>query len=513
MLAPILGANDHTAEYMPPPLPAETDAELFAVEEEAKPDFNTEDYDHIQENDFKTSIDNPLSTFSIDVDYASYSNARRFLMNGNMPPADAVRIEEFINYFSYEYPEPDGAYPFSVSTEMADCPWNDSHKLVQIGLKGKSLPKEDMPPTNLVFLLDVSGSMSDYNKLPLLQKSFRLLTNQLRAEDRVSIVVYAGASGVVLEPTPGNEKVTILEAIDNLEAGGSTAGAEGIELAYKLAEENLMKDGNNRIILATDGDFNVGPSSDGALVRLIEKKREKGIFLSVLGFGMGNYKDNKMEKLADNGNGNYAYIDNIQEARKVLVNEITSTLFTIAKDVKIQVEFNPSQVKEYRLIGYENRLLANEDFNDDKKDAGEIGAGHTVTALYEIIPVNATDSHAGKTDPLKYQKREVNNSDEWMTIKLRYKQPDADESQLLSVVLKDEGTPLAATSDNFRFAASVAGFGMLLRDSKYKGDCTYQQVIDLAKNSKGADKNGYRAEYINLVGLARDLTGPVAEGE
>ncbi|MEN8230961.1 MAG: von Willebrand factor type A domain-containing protein, partial [Bacteroidota bacterium] len=393
---------------------------------------NTEGYSAIHENGFKDVLHNPLSTFSIDVDKASYSNVRRFLNMGQLPPMDAVRIEEMINYFNYDYPEPKGKHPFSVYTEISQCPWNESHQLLHVGLKGKSIDKSELPASNLVFLLDVSGSMSAANKLPLLKQAFRMLVNELRPEDRVAIVVYAGAAGLVLESTPGTKKEQILAALDQLQSGGSTAGGAGLKLAYKVAQENFIEDGNNRIILATDGDFNVGSSSNAEMERLIEQKREHGVFMTVLGFGMGNYKDDKMEIIADKGNGNYAYIDNIQEARKVFITEFGGTLFTIAKDVKFQIEFNPARVKGYRLVGYENRLLNDEDFNDDKKDAGEMGAGHTVTALYEVIPAG-TDESLKSIDPLKYQSsrekikatEEVKTdlSAELMTVKLRYKQP------------------------------------------------------------------------------------------
>ena len=398
--------------------------------------FNTEGYASVNENGFKNVKNNPLSTFSIDVDNASYSNIRRFINMGELPPADAVRIEEMINYFKYDYPEPKGEHPFSVYTELAVCPWNKKHQLLHVGLRGKSIDKSSLPPSNLVFLIDVSGSMSDPNKLPLLKSAFGLLVNELRAQDRVAIVVYAGAAGLVLESTPGNRKEAIMAAIDNLEAGGSTAGGAGLKLAYAEAEKNFVKGGNNRIILATDGDFNVGESSNGGMERLVEEKRELGVFITVLGFGMGNVKDDKMEIIADKGNGNYSYIDNLQEARKVLVREFGGTLFTIAKDVKFQIEFNPAKVKSYRLIGYENRLLNDEDFNDDTKDAGEMGAGHNVTALYELIPAGS-DEKIPSVDPLKYQVSGSNDykendlSDEYLTIKIRYKKPDGNTSMLL----------------------------------------------------------------------------------
>ncbi|MEM1408312.1 MAG: von Willebrand factor type A domain-containing protein, partial [Bacteroidota bacterium] len=425
---------------------------------------NTEDYASVSENSFQNPFSNPLSTFSVDVDAASYSNVRRFLNQGRCPPKDAVRVEEMVNYFNYPYPQPKGNDPFSISTEISVAPWNNEHKLVHIGLQGKDISHEDLPPSNLVFLIDVSGSMSSHNKLPLLKSAFKLLIKRLRPEDEVAIVVYAGAAGEVLPSTSGKEKDKILSALENLEAGGSTAGGAGIHLAYGIAKRNFKQGGNNRVILATDGDFNVGVSSNTAMEELIEEKRKDGVFLTVLGFGMGNYKDSKMEILADKGNGNYAYIDNILEAQKVLVNEFGGTLFTIAKDVKIQVEFNPAKVKAYRLVGYENRLLKAEDFNNDKKDAGEIGAGHSVTALYEIIPVGAKSPFL--VDDLKYQKTKaltaLSDSDELMTIKLRYKQPSGSESKLLVNELLDGNLKLNETSDNFRWSAAVAAFGMLL---------------------------------------------------
>lgn len=463
---------------------------------------NTEEYDAINEIGFRDATKNPLSTFSIDVDAASYSNVRRFINNGQRPPKDAIRIEEMINYFDYDYGQPNGEHPFNVITEVSTAPWNTKHRLVHIGLQGKVIPTRDLPSSNLVFLIDVSGSMSDPNKLPLLKSSLKMLVEQLREQDHVAIVVYAGAAGLVLEPTSGANKKTIIDALDRLEAGGSTAGGEGIELAYAVAKKHFKANGNNRVILATDGDFNVGESSNASMERLIEQKRKDGIFLTVLGYGMGNYKDSKMEILADKGNGNYAYIDNITEARKVLVNEFGGTLFTIAKDVKLQIEFNPAHVKAYRLIGYENRMLANEDFNNDKKDAGELGSGHTVTALYEIVPIGV-DTPVDGVDPLKYQKPSAvaknNYKDELLTIKLRYKQPDGDVSKLITHTLKDESVPLASTSDNFRWSAAVAGFGMILRESEYANRFTYDQVLQLATASKGKDAEGYRVEFVNLV--------------
>ena len=467
-----------------------------------KPDWNTEEYDAINENIFHDAARNPLSTFSIDVDAASYSNVRRFINNGQRPPKDAVRIEEMVNYFDYDYDQPKNDDPFNVVTEISAAPWNTKHKLVHIGLQGKKIPTQNLPPSNLVFLIDVSGSMDEPNKLPLLKSSFKMLVNELREQDYVSIVVYAGAAGLVLEPTSGADKKKIIEALDQLEAGGSTAGGAGINLAYAVAKQHFKKDGNNRVILATDGDFNIGESSNASMERLIEEKRKDGVFLTVLGFGMGNYKDSKMETLSDKGNGNYAYIDNITEARKVLVNEFGGTLFTIAKDVKLQIEFNPAKVKAYRLIGYENRMLKSEDFNNDKKDAGELGSGHTVTALYEIIPVGV-ESEFYKIDELKYQTTKIdpaaNKSKELMTIKLRYKKPDEEVSKLITHPLNDDNISLTKTSDNFRWSASVAAFGMLLRESEYVKGFTYDGVTQLAESARGIDKEGYRVEFINMV--------------
>jgi Ca-activated chloride channel family protein len=441
------------------------------------------------------------------VDAASYTNVRRIIQQGGLPPAGAVRIEEMINYFDYKYPQPLGGEPFSVNTEMAACPWNEKHKLVLIGLQGKEIPVDSLPEANLVFLIDVSGSMDEPNKLPLVKSSLKMLTSRLRDNDRVAIVVYAGNAGMVLPSTSGKEKDKIIEAVDKLEAGGSTAGGEGLTLAYKVARENFIKGGNNRIVLATDGDFNVGLSSDDELVSLIEKERTTGVYLSVLGFGFGNYQDDKMQQLADKGNGNHYYIDNINEARKVLVKEFGSTLFTIAKDVKIQVELNPARVQAYRLIGYENRALAAEDFNNDKKDAGELGSGHRVTALYEIIPAGVKDEFTAGVDPLKYQKqREISsdiNANEWMTVKLRYKQPDGEKSNLIYRTVEDKVQE--ATSDNLRWASAVAEFGLLLRNSAYKEGATWQKVTSLAKGAKGADEDGYRSEFINLVETAEAL--------
>ena len=472
---------------------------------------NTESYGSVTENGYKDPRKAPYSTFSIDVDNASYSNVRRFINLGQQVPADAVRIEEMVNYFKYDYPQADGQHPFSVYTEAGICPWNKNHYLLHIGLRGKEIDKGELPPSNLVFLLDVSGSMDQPNKLPLLKSAFGLLVNELRAQDRVAIVVYAGAAGVVLESTPGNRKEIIMHALDNLQAGGSTAGGQGIMLAYKIAEKNFMKDGNNRIILATDGDFNVGVSDNASMERLVEEKRGLGVYMTVLGFGMGNIQDDKMEIIADKGNGNYAYIDNIQEARRVLVQQFGGTLFTIAKDVKFQVEFNPAYVRSYRLVGYENRLLNDEDFNDDTKDAGEMGSGHTVTALYEIIPVGS-DENLPYIDPLKYQS-ERNTSGihmplrdtprEMCNIKLRYKQPDGLTSKMFEKTVGTQLKQVNETTDRFRFSAAVASFGMILRNSPYKGTANVTDVVSLASGARGSDPDGYRAEFIRLAQSAR----------
>lgn len=467
----------------------------------ANKEYNTENYSPINENDFHTATSQPLSTFSIDVDRAAYSNVRRFLNSGQLPPADAVRVEEMINYFDYQYKAPAGADPVAIYTDMAGCPWNPAHQLVRIALKGKTINADKLPASNLVFLIDVSGSMESPNKLPLVKHALKTLVEQLRPADKVSIVVYAGAAGLVLPATSGSEKTTILDALDKLQAGGSTAGGEGILLAYKTAAANFIREGNNRVILATDGDFNVGASSDGELQRMIEQEREKGVFLSVLGFGMGNYKDNKLELLADKGNGNYAYIDNFEEARRTFVTEFGGTLFTIAKDVKLQIEFNPKYVQAYRLVGYENRLLQNEDFNNDKKDAGDMGAGHTVTALYEIVPVGVKSGSVNWVDPLKYQQQGVvsNNNNEVLTVKLRYKQPTDSHSQLLTKVLINQVQEMAQAPADFRMCVAVAAFGQLLRNSAHKGQASYDQVLALARNAKGEDPEGYRSEFIQLV--------------
>jgi len=501
---------------------------------------NTESYTGISENGYRDPLQEPYSTCSIAVDNASDSNVRRFITLGQEVPADAVRIEEMINYFRYDYPQPSGEHPFSVYTEAGICPWNNNHYLLHIGLRGKDIDRSELPPSNLVFLIDVSGSMNYPNKLPLLKSAFSLLINEQRETARVALVVYAGAAGVVLESTPGNRKETIMQALDNLQAGGSTAGGAGLMLAYKIAEKNFIKEGNNRIILATDGDFNVGVSDNASMEKLVEQKRGLGIYMTVLGFGMGNIKDDKMEIIADKGNGNYAYIDNIQEARRVLVQEFGGTLFTIAKDVKFQIEFNPAYVKAYRLVGYENRLLADRDFNDDTKDAGEMGAGHTVTALYEIVPAGSDETGLPTVDPLRYQgkgvagdvagkgsgsgepaasgyydyRTESRPSDErypalkdapreLCNIKLRYKDPDALTSKLFSKTVDTDIKKAGETTDRFRFSAAVAEFGMILRDSKFRGTSTVEDVVSLASGARGTDPDGYRAEFIRLVQSAK----------
>lgn len=472
-------------------------------------DMNTEEYKNIEENGFKKVNENPLSTFSIDVDAASYSNMRRYLNRGELPPADAIRTEELINYFSYNYPQPTGKDPVKITTEIGSCPWNKNHRLVRIGLKAKEIPTEKLPVSNLVFLIDVSGSMYGPQRLGLVQSSLKLLVNNLRDTDRVAIVVYSGSAGERLPSTSGSDKQKIREAIDELTAGGSTAGGEGIKLAYKIAKKNFVKGGNNRIILCTDGDFNVGVSSNEGLENLIEQERKSGVYLTVLGYGMGNYKDSKMQILAEKGNGNHAYIDNLQEANRVLVNEFGATMHTVAKDVKLQIEFNPSQVQAYRLIGYESRLLKDEDFNNDAKDAGEMGAGHTVTAFYEVAPTGVESNFVNKVDDLKYQKKvkpalqPATGSKELLTVKLRYKAPDEDVSKKLELPLVDsKGNNV---SSDFRFAAAVAMFGQLLRDSDFKGDATYAQVIAMAKTALDNDERGYRREFLRLVETADGL--------
>ncbi len=471
-----------------------------------------ETYASVLENPFVLAVGSPLSTFSIDVDTASYSNVRRFLNRGVLPPVDAVRIEELVNYFDYDYPLPAGEHPFSVDVAVADCPWDERHRLARIGIKGMELTPDERPAANLVFLIDVSGSMGTANKLPLLTESLSMLVDELGGDDWVSMVVYAGASGLALPSTSCGNKDSIRSALQRLQAGGSTNGGAGIELAYQVAEDNFIEGGVNRVILATDGDFNVGTTGQGGLTRLIEEKAKGGVFLSVLGFGMGNLKDATLETLADKGNGNYAYIDTDSEAQKVLVDQLTGTLITIAKDVKIQVEFNPAEVAAYRLIGYENRMLAARDFNDDKKDAGEIGAGHTVTAFYEIIPVGE-DVELPSVDSLKYQavasgeETEASSSGEMMTVKLRYKFPDEDESTLIEIPFVDDGGTFADSSDDFAFASAVASFGMLLRNSASCGELTFADVIEIGEGAVGSDRFGYRAEFLELVRKAEAVSG------
>ncbi|MBB6481734.1 vWA domain-containing protein [Spirochaeta isovalerica] len=521
------GASEEAAEAVMPMVMSKSadmslsetadEAPLFsmAMEGEAPPapepgrmaragNFNTEEYSRIYENSFLSVMDNPLSTFSIDVDTASYANVRRFLNSGTLPPPDAVRIEELINYFPYHMSGPTDNHPFSIHTQVSRTPWNADSLLLKIGIQGKRISFDRLPPNNLVFLLDVSGSMNNPDKLPLLKNAMNMIVANMRPEDSIAIAVYAGAAGTVLPPTGGDRKEAILEALDNLEAGGSTAGAQGIRLAYSLAGKNFEKNGNNRIILATDGDFNVGPSSEGELVRMIEKERESGIYLTVLGFGSGNIKDSKMEMLADRGNGNYAYIDTLLEARKVLVEQMGGTFFTIAEDVKLQLEFNPVLVDSYRLIGYENRMLAREDFDDDRKDAGELGAGHSVTALYELMPA----SGAATGSDLKYQSSVPNSeayaADELLTVKMRYKEPGEGESILLERPVENRVMDFNSTDDDFRFASAVAMWGLILRDSEYKGMSSYEKVLDIAGKSRGDDPEGYRNEFLRLVKLSRE---------
>lgn len=498
----------------------QADGRLASLRDQAMPQamplaadeqYNTEAYDHIAENDFLATKNQPLSTFSIDVDTASYANVRRFLASGTLPPAGAVRIEELVNYFDYAYAPPaEGDAPFAVHVEVAGCPWNGEHRLARIALKGREIDFADRPLGNLVFLLDVSGSMQDENKLPYVKEAMRMLVDRLGENDRVAIAVYAGAAGLVLPSTTADQREIIFSAIDRLEAGGSTNGGEGIRLAYDTATHHLVPGGVNRVILCTDGDFNVGTTSESDLVDLIESKAKSGVFLSVLGFGMGNYKDSMMEKLADKGNGNYAYIDTLSEARKVLVEQLAGTLITIAKDVKIQVDFNPAKVAGYRLIGYENRLLRAEDFKDDTKDAGEIGAGHAVTALYELVPPGQP-LPAGDVEPSKYQATaeptEASTSDELLTVRLRYKAPEASESQPLEVAVRDAGKPFDEASDDFQFAAAVAQFGLLLRGSKYAPGASWEATREIAAGSLGEDRHGYRAEFLRLVEQAAKLGG------
>ncbi|MDR2361293.1 MAG: von Willebrand factor type A domain-containing protein [Prevotellaceae bacterium] len=472
-------------------------------------DLDKEEYGAPAENKFISPLREPLSTFSADVDVASYANIRRYIHRGQIPPSEAVRTEELINYFTWHYPPPKDAYPVSVTTEAGACPWNAAHRLVRIGIRAREIDADRLPASNLVFLIDVSGSMDGPTRLGLVKASLKLLVNNLRAKDRVAIVVYAGSAGEVLPSTPGNDRPKIREALDNLSAGGSTAGGAGIKLAYKIARQNFIKNGNNRIILCTDGDFNVGVASEEELGKLIEEERRSGVFLTVLGYGMGNYKDRKMQTLAQKGNGNHAYIDNLQEANKTLVEQFGSTVYAVAKDVKLQVEFNPAKVQAYRLIGYETRLLNPEDFNDDTKDAGEMGAGHTVTALYEVVPAGVESDFVGRIDALKYQSNDtpppaLSSSPEMLTVKVRYKEPDKDTSKKIEQPLIDEGS--GASSDDFRFTAAVALFGHLLRHSDYVRNASYRDVIELAGAGLGDDPSGYRHEFVQLVKTVEGMT-------
>ena len=486
-------------------------AQAFLSEDEtAAENFNTNEFDHITDNPFLRSRDNPLSTFSIDVDTAGYSIVRTFLQRGNLPPKSSVRIEELINYFDYDYPPPDDGRPFAVRAETGVCPWNTGHLLTRIAIKGKEFPAAERPPVNLTFLLDVSGSMDEPNKLPLLKTAMAMLADELGAQDRVAVCVYAGAAGTVLEPTSGNNKERIFEALRKLNAGGSTAGGAGIQLAYRLAEENFNPAGINRVILCTDGDFNVGITSRSELVDLIKEKSDSGVYLTVLGFGMGNYHDGTLKQLATKGNGNYGYIDTIEEANKMLVRQMSGTLVTIANDVKIQIEFNPAAVGAYRLIGYENRLLRAEEFNDDTVDAGDIGAGHTVTAFYEIIPPGTEADTLPGVDPLRSTvQRDAGDAaavfaDELCTVKIRYKLPGETVSSLLSFPIKTQDIRKAGESSaDFNFAASVAAFGMLLRDSPHKGSADFKTILSLAESSFGTDEYGYRRGFVQLVRAAK----------
>jgi Ca-activated chloride channel family protein len=503
------GQSDQAIADIPPGPHRET---LWSMPHNGQgPGQGGDQYDHIDHNSFRMVKDHPISTFSIDVDTASYANVRRFLLReSQLPPPDAVRIEELINYFDYDYSGPVGDVPFAAQIEVAGCPWKAGHRLVRVGLKGKEIQTEQRPPSNLVFLLDVSGSMASPDKLPLLKAGLKLLAEQLGENDRVAIVVYASAEGLVLPSTPGTQANKIISALDRLQAGGSTNGGAGIELAYRLAQENFIEDGVNRVLLCTDGDFNVGTTNTGTLVRMVEEKARSGVFLSVLGFGRGNLNDAMMETVSNKGNGNYAYIDSIAEARKVLVTQAGGTLITIAKDVKIQVEFNPAQVAAYRLIGYENRILAAEDFNDDMKDAGEMGAGQMVTCLYEVVPVGV-ELDVPTVDALKYQTPAVPGADdasgdELLTLKIRYKEPDGDRSKKLTFPLVDSGQRFGQASADFQYAAAVASFGMLLRNSRHKGTTTYDAVLEIATATLGPDVHGYRREMLEMVRRAKAIS-------
>lgn len=473
----------------------------------ATPVAQTESYQGFDDNGFISPLKEALSTFAADVDVASYNNVKRFLNAGNLPPVDAVRIEEMINYFQYHIPSPEGNNPVAIQTELSPSPWNSKHQLLRIALKAKDIPKENLPESNFVFLIDVSGSMYAQQKLPLVQSSLKLLVDQLRPKDKVAIVTYAGNAQIRLESIAGDQKMKIKEIIDGMQAGGSTAGGDGLKMAYNIARKNFIKGGNNRIVMATDGDFNVGASSDSDMERLIEKERESGVNISILGFGMGNFKDSKLELLANKGRGNYAYINDIAEARKAMINEFGGTMFTVAKDVKIQVEFNPKYVQYYRLVGYENRLMEAEDFNNDKKVGGDMGVGHVVTAIYDIIPTGVVSEEVGSVDPLKYQENKkkgiANNSLELATIKFRYKDPQGDKSKVQEkVVLHKDLKPMSA---DFSFASAVAELGMLLRKSSYKQHSNFYALIKRAKQSKGTDDEGYRAEFIKTAENAKAL--------
>ncbi len=476
------------------------------------PPMNTESYNPSRENGFVAVGNDPLSTFSIDVDTASYSNIRRFIEQGSLPPAGSVRIEEMINYFDYDYPQPEKG-PFSLNLEGGPCPWQPEHRLVRIGLQAKDVEKKDLPPSNLVFLIDVSGSMSDPDKLPLLKRAMALLVDQLDGSDRVSIVAYAGSERVVLPPTAGSDRKTLLTAIDTLESGGSTHASQGIVTAYQLARQTFMPGGNNRVILASDGDFNVGVTSRGELEKLVEQERRSGVYLTLLGFGEGNYHDDTMEILADRGNGNYAYIDSLLEAKKVLVKEMGGTMFALAGDVKIQVEFNPAQVAAWRLIGYENRAMADEEFNDDRKDAGEIGVGHRVTALYEVVPAGVKAPVT--VDPLRYQQsaKTAAASNDLLTVKVRYKPLQQQASTMIERSLGSAGREPEHVSDDFRFAAAVAAFGMRLGDSAYLNGYAYGDILELAREARGEDREGWRAEFVRLVETSEMLEQAAGERE
>lgn len=470
---------------------------------------HTESYASITENKFTNPIQEPLSTFAADVDAASYSNVKRFIKSGTLPPTDAIRVEEMINYFDYDLAEPRKGDPVRIMTELTEAPWNTQHQLMRISLKAKDIPTDQLPSSNFVFLIDISGSMGAPNKLPLVKSSFKMLVDQLRPQDKVAIVTYAGNANIALESTTGDKKMKIKEVIDGLSAGGSTAGGDGLKMAYNMARKNFIQGGNNRVIMATDGDFNVGSSSDSDMEKLIVRERESKVNISVLGYGMGNYKDSKLETLANKGRGNYAYINDISEARKAIVSEFGGTMFTVAKDVKIQVEFNPKFVQAYRLVGYENRLMAAEDFNNDNKVGGDMGVGHSVTALYEIVPVGVKSTIIGSVDPLKYQdnKKDVvsNSSSELATVKFRYKAPDSDRSKVQEQVVATKAVPVAQASEDFRFISAVAELGMLLRHSEYKQQANFDQLIQRAKAAKGKDDEGYRAEFIRLAEDAKVL--------